>query len=301
VGDVMKDNIIEIKKLKKSYGKTLAVDHISLTVEKGDFYGFIGPNGSGKSTTINCMLNYIFQDEGMIKILGLDNIKDTVAIKKNIGYVPSEVFYYDNMRVKDIFDYSNSFYESVDKDLIKKYSKLFDIELNKKMNELSLGNKKKVAIVQCLLHNPKVLILDEPTNGLDPLMQLELFELLSDARKNGTTIFMSSHILNEVQKYCNKLAFIKSGKIIKSGMIEEFMHINYKIISIKSNDINEIKKILPIKEVDNPITNNNTLTFTYKNNINDLIKLLSNVKVDDISIESPTLEDLFISYYKDVK
>ena len=204
----MKD-IIEIKHLKKSYGKTLAVDGISLSVEKGDFYGFIGPNGSGKSTTINCMLNYIFQDKGTIKILGLDNIEDTVEIKKHIGYVPSEVFYYDNMKVKELLSYSNSFYIDVDKSLLKKYTKLFDIDMNKKMNQLSLGNKKKVAIVQCLLHNPKILILDEPTNGLDPLMQVELFEVLNEIRKNGTTIFMSSHILNEVQKHCNKLAFIK--------------------------------------------------------------------------------------------
>jgi ABC-2 type transport system ATP-binding protein len=297
----MEGNVIEILNLKKSYGKILAVDNISLSVAKGDFYGFIGPNGSGKSTTINCMLNYIFQDEGSIKILGLENIKDTVEIKKYIGYVPSEVFYYDNMKVKELLNYSNSFYSNVDKTLLKKYVKLFDIDMNKEFNQLSLGNKKKVAIVQCLLHNPKILILDEPTNGLDPLMQLSLFETLNEVKALGTTIFMSSHVLSEVQRYCNKLAFIKNGKIFRQGKIEDFMHINSKLISIKSKDIISIKKILPIKEIDNPYVNNNTLTFLYKKNISNLIRLLNNVEFEDLTIESPSLEDLFISYYKDVK
>lgn len=257
--------IIKVSNFKKKYGNFVAVNNIDLIVEEGDFFGFIGPNGAGKSTTINSILNYIFPNEGEITVLGMDSREDSVEIKKYIGFVPAEVFFYDNMKVKDILSYSNTFYENVSTDLMKKYVKLFDIPMNKKIGELSSGNKKKVAIIQSLLHNPKILILDEPSNGLDPLMQANLFKVLEEIRKNGTTIFMSSHILTEVQKHCNKVAFIKEGKIIKDGAINEILDKDLKLIKITTDNIDELKKNLKVKDIQNVKVENNTISFIYKN------------------------------------
>jgi len=293
--------VIKIANLKKNYGNFIAVDNINIEVEKGDFFGFIGPNGAGKSTTINCILNYIFPAEGEIKVLGLDSIKDSVEIKKYIGFVPAEVFYYDNMKVKNLLSYSNSFYSGGENSLIKKYIKLFDIPMDKQIGELSSGNKKKVAIVQSLLHNPKILILDEPSSGLDPLMQANLFKVLEEIRKDGTTIFMSSHILSEVQKYCNKVAFIKDGKIISNGGINDILNKDLNLVKVTIDNIQEFKKSLKMKDIKNIATNNNTISFIYKNNINELIRTLNNFKVLAISIHTPDLDDLFMSYYKEEK
>jgi ABC-2 type transport system ATP-binding protein len=299
--ETKKEIVIKVSNLKKKYGNFVAVNNIDLKVEEGDFFGFIGPNGAGKSTTINCILNYIFPNEGDIKVLGMDSREDSEEIKKQIGFVPAEVFYYDNMKVKDILNYSNTFYENIDKDLMKKYVKLFDIPMNKKVGELSSGNKKKVAIVQSLLHNPKILILDEPSNGLDPLMQANFFNILEEIRKNGTTIFMSSHILSDVQKYCNKVAFIKEGKIIKDGAINEILDKDLKIIKITTDNIVELKKNLKVKDIQNVIIDGNTISFIYKNTPNELLKLLVNYEIKDISIHTPDLDDLFMTFYKEEK
>ncbi|MFA5459619.1 MAG: ABC transporter ATP-binding protein, partial [Bacilli bacterium] len=174
------DSVIKISNLTKTFGKVTAVDKINLEVKQGDFFGFVGPNGAGKSTAINCLLNFLFPTEGDMTILGLDCIKDSVELKKYIGFVPAEVFYYENMTVKELLNYSNSFYNGLEVKLIKKYIKMFAIPLDKKMGELSSGNKKKVAIIQSLLHKPQLLILDEPSNGLDPLMQANLFNVLEE-------------------------------------------------------------------------------------------------------------------------
>lgn len=297
-GDIV-EKILEITNMSKSYGNTLAVDDISLTALKGDFFGFIGPNGAGKSTTINCILNFIFQDKGNIKVFGLDNIKDSVEIKKYIGFVPGEVFYYDNMKVIDLLTYTRSFHDNVDKDLLYRYAKLFNIPLEKRIGELSSGNKKKVAIVQSLLHKPKLLILDEPSNGLDPLMQATLFKVLQEVRKEGTTIFMSSHILSEVQNNCNKVAFIKNGEIIKQGNINDIIEKDAKVIEIVSNEIEKIKKILKIKDLGNITSKDNTLRFMYRNTINQLLTDLSKYDIEDLTIKKPDLDDLFMTSYKE--
>ncbi|MDD4036684.1 MAG: ABC transporter ATP-binding protein [Bacilli bacterium] len=293
--------ILEITHMSKSYGDTHAVNDISLTVEEGDFFGFIGPNGAGKSTTINCILNFIFQDKGNIKVFGLDNLKDTVEIKKQIGFVPGEVFYYDNMKVIDLLNYTDSFHNNINRNLLNKYIKLFNIPIEKEIGELSSGNKKKVAIVQSLIHQPKLLILDEPSNGLDPLMQATLFKVLEEVRKEGTTIFMSSHVLSEVQNHCNKVAFIKGGKIIKCGDINDIIERDTKIVKIISNEIEDIKKTLKMKDLQNVTSEDNTLSFIYRNTINQLLRDLGQHDIKDITIKKPDLDDLFMTSYKEEK
>jgi len=201
----LKMNVIEIKNLTKNYGKARGITDVSFNVEEGEVFGFIGPNGAGKSTTIRTLLSLIYPTSGSATIFGKDCIEFGPEIKKEIGYLPSEVFYYDNMKVIDLLKYSASFYKKDCSKRITELAEAMDLDLNKKIDDLSFGNKKKVGIVQGLLHEPKLIILDEPTSGLDPLMQQKFFDLLEEENKKGATILLSSHILSEVQRLCNRL------------------------------------------------------------------------------------------------
>lgn len=288
--------IIETKNLCKSYGKNRGIIDINLKVKEGEIFGFVGPNGAGKSTTIRTILNFIFPTSGSGKILGKDIVKESSEIKKYIGYVPSEVKFYDEVKVKDIIKYSASFYEGVNKEEVDNLYKILDVDINKKMSELSLGNKKKVAIVQALIHNPKLLILDEPTNGLDPLIQKKLFELLEEAKKKGTTVFLSSHNLVEVENLCDRVAVIKDGKIIDTIVIEKLSKKLGLRVVIKSNEINEEK----IREISGEVISKekNEFVFHYNKEVDTLIKELSMYKIEKLLISEQTLEDTFMNYYE---
>ena len=207
-------NVIEINHLTKYYGKERGIIDVNFNVEENEIFGFIGPNGAGKSTTLRTLLGLIYPTSGSAKLFGKDCIKYGPEIKKEIGYLPAEVFYYDKMKVIELLNYSASFYKKDCSKRIKELAGIMDLNLNKKIDDLSFGNKKKVGIVQGLLHEPKLIILDEPTSGLDPLMQQKFFELLQEENKKGATILFSSHILGEVQRLCNRVAIIKEGKII---------------------------------------------------------------------------------------
>ena len=207
--------IIETKKLTKYYGKSRGIIDVDLSINEGEIFGFIGPNGAGKSTTIRLLLSLIKPSYGSATIFGLDCQKAYQEIHKEIGYLPSEVFYYDNMKVKDLLNYSASFYQKDCKARIKELAARLDVDLNMKIDNLSYGNKKKVGIIQGLLHSPKLIILDEPTGGLDPLMQQTFFDILKEENEKGATILFSSHILSEVQKLCDRVAIIKEGKIVR--------------------------------------------------------------------------------------
>ncbi|MEG1286752.1 MAG: ATP-binding cassette domain-containing protein [Clostridium sp.] len=288
---------IEINSLTKEYGSKRGVNNISFEVLEGDIVGFIGPNGAGKSTTIKALLNFIFPTSGECEIFSLDCVKDSKKIKEFTGYVPSEVRFYDDMKVKDIIKYGESFYENVDKDRISNLCQKLDIEENKKMGELSLGNKKKVAIVQALINSPKLIILDEPTNGLDPLIQKKLFEILLEENKKGTTIFLSSHNLTEVQNYCHKAVIIKEGEIVDIQDINSLKEKKKKRIVIKGENI----KKQDIENINGEILSEESgkFTFSYKGNINKLITNLSKFEIEDIEISEEDLMDTFLNYYKE--
>ena len=227
-------NVIEINKLTKSYGKVRGIVDVSFHVEQGEIFGFIGPNGAGKSTLIRTLLSLIYPTSGSATIFGKDCIKYAPEIKKDIGYLPSEIFYYDNMKVIDLLRYSASFYKKDCTKRINELAEIMELDLHKKIDDLSLGNKKKVGIVQGLLHEPKLIILDEPTSGLDPLMQKKFFDLLKEENKKGATILFSSHILSEVQKLCDRVAIIKEGKLVQVEKISTLKEKNYKKIRIET-------------------------------------------------------------------
>ncbi len=289
-------NIIEVKNLSKFYGRSRGIIGVDFNVKEGEVFGFIGPNGAGKSTTIRTLLNLIHPTSGSAKIFDKDTVKEYSEILKNIGYVPGEVYYYEDMRVIDLLNYSASFYKKDCSKRIKELSKLFDLNLKQKIETLSFGNKKKVGIVQALIHNPRLLILDEPTSGLDPLVQKKFYDLLKEENKKGVTIFFSSHVLSEVQKICDRVAIIKEGRIVKIEDMSSITSNNYKKIKIDTND-KFSKKDFNIKGVNNLVINDNEISFIYKGDINIIINKLKDIKLSNISIIDPDLEEIFMHYY----
>jgi len=291
----MKKNILEIQNLTKYYGKVLGVKNLSLNLYEGEVFGFIGPNGAGKSTTIRLIMNLINKTEGNIYFNGKIFDKDNIELKKLIGYLPSEIHLYEDLTVKEMLDYHESFYK---KDIHKKRGELVEklqLDETKKIEDLSLGNTKKLGIVLAFMHEPKLLILDEPTSGLDPIIQQTFFDILKSEKEKGTTIFYSTHILSEISKICDRVGIIKDGALLKIETIEELENKNLTYVTIETEDIDKIIKDLKIedKEINN-------MVIRFKNYLSSdlLIKKLEKYKIDKILIEEATIEDVLLHYYK---
>lgn len=287
--------MIETVDLTKSYGKNRGIIDVNLKVKEGEIYGFIGPNGAGKSTFIRTILNFLYPTSGEGYILGKNIVTHSEDIKEFIGYVPSEVRYYGKSYVKEILDYAKSFKKYASDEQISKIVNLLDIDIGKRMSELSLGNKKKIAIAQALLGNPKILILDEPTSGLDPLMQKVLFDLLIDFKERGGSVFLSSHNLVEVGNLCDRVSIIKEGRIIDTIDLESKLSNFGKIIEIEADIPKEF-----IEDISDDIfeLKENYFRFLYKGDIDKLIKSVAKYDINNISIRKENLEDTFLKYYE---
>ena len=291
----MKKITLEIQNLTKYYGKILGVENLSLKLEEGEIFGFIGPNGAGKSTTIRSIMNLINKTSGRVLVENKDFNKDDIEKKEKIGYLPSEIHLYDDLTVKEMLDYHESFYKkNIHQRRIELVKKL-ELDEKKKIEDLSLGNLKKLGIVLAFMHNPKILILDEPTSGLDPIMQNVFYDLLKEEKEKGNTVFYSTHILNEVSKICDRVGIIRNGKLIKVEKIEELSKKNLTFVSITSKEIKEIVSDLKVKVISKEA---NTIKFGNDLPHNELIKKLSKYNIERILIEEATLEDLFLHYYK---
>jgi ABC-2 type transport system ATP-binding protein len=289
-------SIIEVKQLTKYYGKARGIVDVSFNVEEGEIFGFISPNGAGKSTTIRLFLSLIYPTKGEAKIFGKDCIRFGPEIRQDIGYLPSEVFYYEGMKVLDLLKYSASFYKKDCTQRLHELAELMELDLKRRISDLSYGNKKKVGIVQGLLHQPKLIILDEPTAGLDPLMQHKFFDLVKQENERGATVFFSSHILGEVQRLCNRVAIIKEGKVIKIQDIKTLQKDNYKKIRVSADGL-EAKRF-QLEGVTSLQQEDGTVSFFYKGDINTIVKQVSGGNLKDLSIEDPTLEEIFMHYYE---
>jgi len=289
--------VIEINNLTKYYGKARGIIDVSFSVNEGEIFGFIGPNGAGKSTTIRTLLALIYPTKGSARIFNKDIIKDGAYIREHIGYLPSEVFYYDNMKVIDLLKYSGSFYKNIDRNRMYKLAEIMDLDLNRKIDDLSYGNKKKVGIVQGLLHQPRLIILDEPTSGLDPLMQQIFFNLIIEENNNGATVLFSSHILSEVQKLCSRVAIIKEGRVISIEDMKELQNKNYKKFKI---DINKVVDdgYFNIDGVANLVRNESGVSFIFKGDLNQIIDRIHGLQINNLTVEDPALEEVFMHYYQ---
>ncbi len=286
---------IQTRQLTKFYGKTRGIEDLNLEVEEGDIFGFIGPNGAGKSTTIRTLINLIFPSKGSAQIFGLDIIQDSQEIRRNIGYIPAEINYYGDMSTIALLNYSASFYHQDCTLRMKELMERFELDQDKKVAQLSSGNKKKLAIVQALLHRPRLLIFDEPTSGLDPLMQNVFFEVLREESQRAT-IFLSSHILSEVQRLCNRIAIIKQGRILRVEEIEQLRKEQFKIVTIEFERDEQPSLTIPgIISLERAAHQDK---FMFKGNLQELLSVLSQTAIENILIEEPSLEDIFIHYYE---
>jgi ABC-2 type transport system ATP-binding protein len=288
-------NAIEISNLTKYYGKARGIIDVSLEVREGEIFGFIGPNGAGKSTTIRLLCSLIYPSSGSATIFGKDVIKYGPEVRRDIGYLPGEVFYYDRMKVIDLLEYSASFFKKDCTKRLHELAEIMELDLGRRIDDLSYGNKKKVGIVQGLLHQPKLLLLDEPTSGLDPLMQQKFFDLIVEENKKGATVFFSSHILAEVQKMCGRVAIIREGEIVKIEDIKTLQHDNYKKIRIMAQDLDERR--FAVEGVTNLAKDDGAVSFFYKGDINVITRIISAKAISDLTIEEPTLEEIFMHYY----
>ena len=296
-------NIIETNKLTKSYGKSRGINDLELVVEEGDFFGFIGPNGAGKSTTIRTLLGLISPTSGSAKVLGFDIRSEKDKILKEVGYLPSEISFYNGMKVKDVIKYSADLRRASCKEKAEELAERLGLDMSRKVDELSLGNRKKVGIVCAVQHSPKLLILDEPTSGLDPLMQREFFNILKEENSRGATIFFSSHILSEVQSYCRTAAFIKDGKIIMSDAVDKIEETGAKKVSVTGAK-SEIERILKESDIKSYITDikvneeTGSAEFFYNGKMPILLELLREISPKDLTITEPSLEEIFMNYYE---
>ena len=289
-------SIIETKNLTKYYGKARGIIDVSFNVDEGEIFGFIGPNGAGKSTTIRLFLSLIYPTSGSATIFGKDCIKYGPEIRQDIGYLPSEVFYYEGMKVLDLLKYSASFYKKDCTKRLHELAEIMELNLKRRIDDLSYGNKKKVGIVQGLLHSPKLIVLDEPTAGLDPLMQQNFFNLIREENQRGATVFFSSHILGEVQRLCSRVAIIKEGKIINIQDIKSLQKDNYKKVRVAGGGLDE--NAFSFDGVSNLQREDGVLSFFYRGDINQVTAAIAGMQLSDVVIEEPTLEEIFIHYYE---
>lgn len=286
-------NAIQLSNLTKYYGKSRGILNLNLDVKEGEFFGFIGPNGAGKSTTIRTLLGLITPSSGQAKIFDEIIRRRNPQIRSHIGYLPSEAVFYRGMKVKDLLKLSADLHHkdcSAEREIL---CRRLQLDVNRKVDELSFGNRKKVAIVSALQHQPKLLILDEPTSGLDPLMQREFFHIIRERNEQGATVFLSSHVLSEIQRNCTRAAIIREGRIIACDRVEALSKTNAKRISVQGQvSLDSLEEIRDLKE------NDGIFSFLYGGDIHRLLETLSAGTITDLSISDPDLDEIFLHYYE---
>lgn len=286
-------NAIQLSNLTKYYGKSRGILNLNLDVKEGEFFGFIGPNGAGKSTTIRTLLGLITPLSGQAKIFDETIRQRNPQIRSHIGYLPSEAVFYRGMKVKDLLKLSADLHYkdcSAEREIL---CRRLQLDVNRKVDELSFGNRKKVAIVSALQHQPKLLILDEPTSGLDPLMQREFFHIIRERNEQGATVFLSSHVLSEIQRNCTRAAIIREGRIIACDRVEALSKTNAKRISVQGQvSLDSLEEIRDLKE------NDGIFSFLYGGDIHRLLETLSAGTITDLSISNPDLDEIFLHYYE---
>ena len=285
---------IEIRNLTKAYGKVRGIADLNLAVEEGEFFGFIGPNGAGKSTTIRTLLGLLRADSGSASVFGKDISSQKEEILQEVGYLPSEAVFYTGMRVRDVLRLSAELRKKACKEESERLCERLELGTAKRVEELSFGNRKKVGIVCALQHKPRLCILDEPTSGLDPLMQREFFSILEERNAEGMTVFLSSHVLSEIQRHCNRAAIIREGRIIACDSVEKLARTNAKRVIMRGKvDLSALSHLRDIQTTDYGVS------FLYGGDIRRLLQVLANQQVEDISVGEPDLEEIFLHYYAD--
>ena len=285
-------NVIETKELTKFYGSSRGIVDVTLTVKEGDLFGFIGPNGAGKSTLIRTLLGLISPTSGSATVLGKDIVTGKTDILKDVGYLPSEAAFYGGMTVSELLEFSAKMRKTDCRDEAKRLCDRLELDPSRKIAQLSLGNRKKVGIVCALQHKPKLYILDEPTSGLDPLMQKEFYTILGERNSEGATVFLSSHVLSEIGRYCRSAAVIREGRLLVSDSVKHLGHTGVKRVTLRG-----VGAIPDIKNARDMKLENDTLNFLYSGKATELTRELSALDFEDVSICDPDLDEVFMHYY----
>ena len=294
----MSEQAIVLNELTKHYGKHRGINNLSFSVNQGEFFGFIGPNGAGKSTTIRTLIGLIRPTGGSASIFDLDCHSKASVIARDVGYLPSENSYYENMKVRELLQYTADLYGMDCKTKMKELADRLNLDLSRKIADLSLGNKKKVGIVSAIMTSPKLIIMDEPTSGLDPLIQQAFYDILKEENSRGATVFFSSHVLSEVQKLCDRVAILKEGQLIGIQSIKELRESGYKKVSLSAKeaiprDFFDLSGIANYAET----ADKTSVSFMYNGNITAIIDKLHLLHLDDVLLEEPSLEEIFMHYY----
>ena len=285
-------NVIETKNLTKFYVKTRGIKNLNLTVKEGEFFGFIGPNGAGKSTAIRTLMGLIAPTSGEASVLGLP-LGQCREYLRDVGYLPSEAAFYNDMKVRELISYSAKLRGVDCSSEADRLCSCLELDTSKRIDSLSLGNRKKVGIVCAMQHRPKLYIMDEPTSGLDPLMQKEFFRLLRQRQQEGATVFFSSHVLSEVQHNCTRAAIIREGSIVAEGSIDELSGTSAKRVVL--HGVKEIPAGIDGRSV---VSGDDSVSFLYQGDIKLLLRELSSLPVKDVNISDPELEEIFMHYYQ---
>ena len=288
----MESKAIIAENLTKFYGKARGIDGLDLEVAPGDFFGFIGPNGAGKSTTIRTLLGLISPTSGKAQVLGLDIEKNSREILRRVGYLPSGSSFYNGMRVRDILKLSADLRRKNCDAAAAELCERLQLDRSRKVEDLSFGNRKKVGIVCALQHDPELLILDEPTGGLDPLIQHEFFEILQEKNREGVTVFLSSHVLSEIQRHCSRAAIIREGKVIACDTVENLARSNARRVTLRGSLSREV-----FPDAKDWKEDGDTVSFLYSGDINRLTRVLAGTDLQDLTVAEPDLEEIILHYY----
>ena len=296
----MNSNIlINAANLTKYYGKRLGIQDVNLSVHSGEVFGYLGPNGAGKTTTIRTLLDFIRPTHGSATIFGMDIRQSSVAIHRRIGYLPGELELYGNLTGEELLVYLGKLRGGIEWKYVKDLAGRFECDLPRRIKGLSHGNKQKLGILQAFMHKPELLILDEPTNGLDPLMQHEFYRLLDESKKNGGTVFLSSHILPEVEKVCDRVAMIRQGKIVTVDTIENLKARAVRKLEIRFAGNVPKETFIGIPGVRDVVVRDNMLNCNVTGSLNMLVKIAAQFEVISIVSNEPSLEDIFLALYED--
>ena len=294
--------VIQAEKLTKYYGKARGIIDVDLSIYRGEVFGFLGPNGAGKSTTIRTLLDYIRPTSGSALVNGMDPQKEGANVRRSVGYLPSDFGTYSSLTAREYLHTLLSMMDFKGKERIEELSKRFKLDLSRRIKDFSRGNRQKVGLVSAFMHSPDLTILDEPTTGLDPLMQLEFYKLIQEEKAAGRTVFLSSHILVEVQTICDRVAIIKKGRLILTEKMTTFKTITGSVMRVKLSqkvDPGQFRSINGVSKADIDPEDENTLIITISTGIDKVIKKLAEHTVLDMDYEEISLEGLFLHFYED--
>jgi ABC-2 type transport system ATP-binding protein len=290
---------ISVRSLTKYYGTVRGIEDINLDVKEGEIFGFIGPNGAGKSTTIRLLMQLIFPTSGTIRVLGHEVRGDSPELRRRIGYLPGEVSYYSDLTGRQLMAFIAKAYGITDLSRIEEYADRLGLDLSKSVKSYSLGNRKKLSLVHVLMHDPELLILDEPTSGLDPLVQATFFDMIRERREAGATVFLSTHVLSEVDKVCDRVAIIRNGSLVSVSKVSEVPGRDHRYIDVTFREHGNLIEKYGLTRIDPEVAYESGVHhFRVRGEISDALRALADHPVSDLVVRHPSLEEIFLEFYK---